>query len=96
MIPFKRRLKSLFKDLSEIDKFDANYPTEEYQSPIIDAIMEQQMKINNLKNSIAQLPNGPTLDLLDNFIVDLTGTAHVPLTRLLDNADTLMGSKSLS
>ena len=96
MIPFKRRLKSLFKDLPEIDKFDANYPTEEHQLPIIDAIMEQQMKINNLKNAIAQLPNGPTLDLLDNFIVDLTGTAHVPLTRLLDNVDALMGSKSLS
>jgi len=96
MIPFKRRLKSLFKDLPEIDKFDANYPLEEHQVPITNAIRDQQIKINNLKNSIAQLPNGPTLDLLDNFIVDLTGTAHVPLTRLLDNVDALMGSKSLS
>jgi hypothetical protein len=36
------------------------------------------------------------MNLLDNFIVDLTGTAHTPLSKLLDNADALMSSKSLS
>ena len=95
MVPFKNRA-SLLLNIPELDSFDANNPTEESQTPILSAISDYQTKISNLRNSLSQLSNGPTINLLDNFIVDLTGTAHVPLSKLLDNAEALMSSKSLS
>ena len=95
MVPFVNRAKLLLK-IPELDTFDANNPTEESQTPITDAIVAYQTKIGNLRTQLSQLSNGPTMDLLDNFIVDLTGTAHTPLSKLLDNADALMSSKSLS
>ena len=95
--PFKKRLRLMVDGLNkEINDFDANNPIEEQQDPIIKAIDSLDTNVRNLKNALSELPNGPTLDLLDNFIVDLSGTVHIPLSQLLDNADALMRSKSMT
>jgi hypothetical protein len=95
--PYKKRLGLMVEGLDkEMNEFNANDPMEEQQAPILAAIDDLDTKVLNLKRGLSELPNGPTLDLLDNFIVDLSGTVHIPLSQLLDNADALMRSKSLT
>jgi hypothetical protein len=48
MVPFMNRATLLIK-IPELDTFDANNPTEESQTPIINAIVDYQTKIGNLR-----------------------------------------------
>ena len=102
--PYKERAKLLLKGVDGIeealDNFDPDdfgdmSPNQKYRELIESTLTEFDNRIQSIKSNIKELANGPTLELLDKFITDLSGTEHIPLSTTLDSVDAILDSKTI-